>query len=446
MKTQQIFSNQSTAFTFRRACVFPAKILIPALAAALLAGGAAAQTNAPPPSLKEAYKEHFYVGAAISRAIAMNVVLETNDIDNVIRGKDDNYKDAALVNRQFNLVVSENDMKWDRVHPQEGPGGYDFRPADAFVNFGLSNHMYIVGHALIWHEQTPDWVFQGTNMPPGGIDALTPRPTGQGRGRFGRSSDATSAGYSSGGPVKPRATRDELLQHMRDHITTVVGRYKGKVKVWDVVNEAISDDAGSSLLRSSFWLQIIGPDYIAKAFEYAHEADPDAILRFNDHGMENPGKRQRFITVIKSLQEQHAPVMAIGLQSHVSLNSPTPEAEDQALTDLETLGLPIHITELDVAGEIGNQPGAGTNSTTNSAPQSGAMVDSNQKLADQYANLFRVFMKHEKSIKMVTFWGVNDAICWRADGHPLLFDGNDRPKPAFDAVIRVVTGNRPKSP
>src|ERR1019366_5357597 len=141
-----------------------------------------------------------------------------------------------------------------------------------------------------------------------------------GGGRFGR-------GFSG-----PRATRDELLQRMHDHIFAVVGRYKGKIKVWDVVNEALSD-GGTNILRNSFWEQIIGPDFIAKAFEYAHEADPDAILRYNDYGLENPQKRRKLITLIKQLQAEHVPVMAIGSQTHVSVSSPSFEAEDRALTE-----------------------------------------------------------------------------------------------------------------
>ena len=148
------------------------------------------------------------------------------------------------------------------------------------------------------------------------------------------------------GYTGPRASRDELLQRMREHIHTVVGRYKGKIKAWDVVNEAIAD-GGEEVLRNSLWLQIIGPDFIAKAFEYAHEADPEAILRYNDYGLENPAKRQKLIKLIKSLQEQKVPVHAIGSQAHVNVST-TFETMDQALTEMATLGLPIHITELDV--------------------------------------------------------------------------------------------------
>jgi endo-1,4-beta-xylanase len=243
----------------------------------------------------------------------------------------------------------------------------------------------------------------------------------------------------------PHASREELLQRMHDHIFNVVGRYKGKIKVWDVVNEALAD-GGTNILRNSPWSQIIGPDFIAKAFEYAHEADPDAILRYNDYSLENSAKRQKLITLIKSLQEQHVPVMAIGSQTHVSVSSPSFEAEDKVLTDLETLGLPIHITEFDVNSAQGGQRNTSGDVAANAATTQGGLVsDADRKLSRAYAGLFRAFLKHQNSVKMVTFWGVNDAISWRAQGRPLLFDGNDRSKPALDAVIHVATGDQPKS-
>jgi endo-1,4-beta-xylanase len=358
-------------------------------------------------------------------------------------------KDTTLVKEQFNQIVSENDLKWALIHPQEGTNGYDFGPADAFVNFGLSNHMYIVGHTLVWHGQTPWWVF----LPPGATNVPPPPPfaftnsagtNAPGGRRFGR-----GFGGGFGGDFVyngPRASREELLQRMHDHISTVVGRYKGKIKVWDVVNEAVADH-GTNMLRNSLWLQIIGPDFIAKAFEYAHEADPDAILRYNDYGLENPTKRQKFIALVKSLQAQRVPVMAIGSQTHVSVSSPGLEQEDEALTELETLGLPIHITELDVNAARTGQLDTGADIANNDATTHGGLVDNaDQRLANQYSNLFKVFLKHQKSVKVVTFWGVNDAISWRANGKPLLFDGNDQPKPAFDAVIRAATGEQPNSP
>jgi endo-1,4-beta-xylanase len=224
---------------------------------------------------------------------------------------------------------------------------------------------------------------------------------------------------------------------MRDHIHTVVGRYKGKIKVWDVVNEAIADE-GTNILRNSLWLEIIGPDFIAKAFQYAHEADPAAILRYNDYGLENPSKRRKLVALIKSLQEQKVPVHAIGSQSHVNVSTSF-ETMDEALTEIETLGLPIHITELDVNSTQGGQRGFGADIDDNAATiQGGLVTDANRRLAEAYAGLFRAFLKHDKHVELVTFWGANDANSWRGNGKPLLFDGNSQPKPAFDAVIAEV--------
>jgi endo-1,4-beta-xylanase len=251
----------------------------------------------------------------------------------------------------------------------------------------------------------------------------------------GTNAPRRARGFGQFGFNGPRASREELLQRMHDHITTVVGRYKGKIKVWDVVNEAVAD-GGTNVLRNSLWLQIIGPDFIAKAFEYAHEADPDAILRYNDYSLENPAKRRKLITLIKSLQAQHVPVMAIGSQTHVSVSGPSFEQEDAALTDLEQLGLPIHITELDVNSAERGQRNTGADVADNAAATQGGLVDNaNRRLADQYANLFRAFLKHHNSVKVVTLWGVNDGVSWRAQGRPLLFDADDKPKPAFDAVL-----------
>ena len=404
------------------------------LTTALLIGGMTAH-SADKTSLKDAYKEHFLVGVAVNRTIATDTAVRA---DNVNRTAEQVSKDIAVAKAQFNQVVAENDMKWQLIHPREGADGYDFRPADAFVNFGLSNNMYLAGHTLVWHSQTPTWVFAGTNPPPeapvASSDTLTSTnaagTNAPGRRRFG---GGFGRGYTG-----PRASREELLARMRDHIHTVVGRYKGKVKVWDVVNEAIAD-GGTNVLRSSLWSEIIGPDFIAKAFEYAHEADPDAILRYNDYGLENASKRQKLITLIKSLQAQKVPVHAIGSQAHVNVGTSF-ETMDKALTEMATLGLPIHITELDVNSAQGGQRSNSADISENAATTQGGLVsDADKKLADAYAGIFRAFVKHKNSVKMVTFWGVNDGVSWRANGRPLLFDGNNQPKPAFDAVIRVAT-------
>jgi len=390
----------------------------------LLVTGAIARAN-DTPSLKDAFKDHFYVGTAINRAIATGT-------GGFRRSPEQVNKDIAQVKEQFNQISPENDLKWARIHPREAADGYDFDAADAFVNFGLSNNMYVVGHTLVWHSQTPQWVFAGTNPPPPGITNSAARPVADanapGTNRFGRGR------FGFGPYTGPRASREELLQRMRDHIHTVVGRYKGKIKVWDVVNEALAD-SGTNTLRKSLWLEIVGPDFIAKAFEYAHEADPEAILRYNDYSLENPAKRRKLITLIKSLQEKNVPIHAIGSQAHLNLSTGFEEM-DQALTEIETLGLPIHITELDVNSSQAGQRSTSGDIASNAATFQGGLVsDADRKLADAYAGLFRAFIKHNKSVKVITFWGPNDANSWRANGKPLLFDVNNQPKPAFDAVI-----------
>jgi endo-1,4-beta-xylanase len=391
--------------------------------------------SADAPALKDTFRDHFRIGVAVNRSIVTGTSSFRRSADLV-------KQDTALVQAQFNQITAENDMKWQLIHPREGADGYAFGPADAFVEFGLRNGMQLVGHTLVWHSQTPAWVFAGTNPPPA-ITSGTPSPSvdantsasatetnSPGRRRFGRG----SGGF--GRYDGPRASREELLQRMRDHIHTVVGRYQGRIQTWDVVNEAVADGTGTNVLRNSLWLEIIGPDFIARAFQFAHEADPDAILRYNDYGLENPVKRRKLITLINSLREQGVPVHAIGSQAHVNLGI-TFETMDEALTEMATLGLPIHITELDVNSARRGQRDTGADVASNDSTTQGGLVDNaDLRLADTYAGLFRAFLKHRESVKLVTFWGANDAISWRANGRPLLFDGNNRPKPAFEAVIR----------
>jgi endo-1,4-beta-xylanase len=397
------------------------------LTTALLAISATAEAAEKPITLKDTFKAHFLVGTAVNRSMVTGG-------EGFRRSAEQTAKDIALLKEQFNQITAENDMKWALIHPREGKEGYDFGPADAFVNFGLSNNMYLAGHTLVWHSQTPNWVFAGTNPPPASATNATTvavNTNSLATNRFGRGGFGPGFGRYTG----PRASRDELLQRMREHIHTVVSRYKGKVKVWDVVNEAIADGNGTNVLRNSLWLEIIGPDFIAKAFHYAHEADPDAILRYNDYGLENPAKRKKLISLIQSLQAQKVPVHAIGSQAHVNVST-TFETMDQALSEMESLGLPIHITELDVNSAAGGQRGFGADIANNATSTEGGLVsDADKKLSEAYTGIFRAFLKHRDSVKMVTFWGVNDAVSWRRQGRPLLFDGENKPKLPFDAVI-----------
>ena len=375
-------------------------------------------------SLKEAFADHFLVGTAVNRSIVSGE-------PGFRRGSDLVAKDIALVKAQFNQIVAENDMKWMMLHPRPGEEGYDFTASDALVEFGEANGMEIAGHTLVWHSQTPNWVFEGTHLPPGADQAPEKSDSPPaGRGRFGRFQPFDLDG--------PRASREELLERMRKHIHTVMGRYKGKIKVWDVVNEALSD-GGDEVLRQSPWSVIIGPDFVKKAFEYAHEADPDAILRYNDYGLENREKRAKLIKLISSLKEQGAPVMAIGTQAHLNVSTGF-ETMDQSLTEIATLGLPIHITELDVNGAVRGQRGTGAGITENAEATEGGLVDdANRKLAEAYEGVFKALIKHRESIEIVTFWGANDALSWRRGGNPLLFDGENQPKAAFEAVMGLAT-------
>lgn len=392
-------------------------------------------------ALKDAFKDHFVVGTAVNRSMVMGGT-------GFRRSAEQNAADVALLKKHFNQITAENDTKWQLIHPREGADGYDFSPTDALVNFGHTNNMQVVGHTLVWHSQTPNWVFAGTNPPPPTAtnQAPAPRATDTNTNTPGTSPPERrgfGAGFGGGGFGRyngPRASRDELLQRMRDHIHTVVGRYKGRIQVWDVVNEALADGQGTNVLRNSLWSEIIGPDFIAKAFQYAHEADPKAVLRYNDYGLENPAKRKRLIALIKELQTQKVPIHAIGSQAHVNVST-TFETMDQSLSEIATLGLPIHITELDVNSATGGQRGFGANVADNAATTQGGLVnDADKKLAEAYSGIFRAFVKHRDTVKMVTFWGVNDAVSWRAQGKPLLFDGENKPKAAFDAVIAVAEG------
>ncbi|WP_107828988.1 endo-1,4-beta-xylanase [Mucilaginibacter yixingensis] len=345
--------------------------------------------------LKDYYKNYFPIGVAVNMA--------------AISGPQ-----AALIGREFNSVTPENDMKMGLIHPSEHQ--YNWTKADAIVEFAQLHHMKIRGHNLLWHNQAPAWMFRD----------------------------------SSGNLV----TKQVLLQRLKDHITTVVKRYKGKIYAWDVVNEAV-DDSADKYLRNSLWYQICGEDFIAKAFEYAHEADPDAQLFYNDYNSEIPSKRDRICRLLKSLIDAKVPIDGVGMQGHWSLISPTPARIREAIDKYAALGIRIQITELDITVRS-KQPanGAGV------APlpvDSGYTPQLAQQQADRYQSVFKIFRDYKKVITGVTFWNVSDRYSWldsRGGGlaggaaaggpagktivkaYPLLFDVNLQRKQAYWAVTR----------
>ena len=367
----------------------------PVLVALLAIAGCTQARVAPAPvfsTLKDAFRPDFRMGTALSPR-------QFNETDTA---------SVALLTQQFNTISPENVLKWEVVHPQ--PNVYDFTPSDAYVAFGERHGMFIIGHTLTWHSQTPKWVFED----------------------------------STGTPL----TRDALLARLRDHIHTVVGRYKGRIGGWDVVNEALDEDG---TMRQSPWLRIIGPDFVAKAFQFAKEADPAAELYYNDYSMENAQKRAGGVRLVKSLLDQGVTVNAVGLQDHLKMNWPTVAEEDSTISAFAALGVKVNITELDVdvlpqaTQNRGADVGMRAAATAALNPYAAGLPDSVQRaLTARYVDIFRVFLKHSASIDRVTFWGVTDRDSWLngwpirgRTNYPLLFDRSGRTKPAFDAVIAL---------
>jgi endo-1,4-beta-xylanase len=305
-----------------------------------------------------------------------------------------------IITKQFNQISPENLLKFQPVHP--AADRYAFEAQDRYVQFGVDRKMQVIGHNLVWHSQTPPWVFQGADGQP--------------------------------------ADRETLLARMRDHIHTVVGRYKGKIHGWDVVNEAIDEDGA---LRKAPWHDGIGDDYVAKAFEFAHEADPDAELYYNDYNLEKPAKRAGVIKLVKDLKARGLRIDGIGNQGHWRLDTPMIGEIEEALVDLHSTGLKIMYTELDI-NLLPNVARGSDPALAN--PYAGGLPDDKQQaLAKRYADIFGVFLKHRDAVSRITFWGLSDADSWLNRGrmnYPLLWDRARQPKPAFQAVAEVLKAAR----
>lgn len=324
------------------------------------------------PKLHEVYKKHFRIGAAVN-PFTLNTQSE-------------------LLKHHFNSITAENEMKFENLQPTEG--SYTFANADRLIDFAAANGMGVRGHTLVWHNQTPAWVFE--NEDGGAVD------------------------------------RETLLARMKAHIETVVSRYKGIVYAWDVVNEAVSDKSGE-LLRPSKWLDIAGEDFIAKAFEYAHAADPKALFFYNDYNESVPEKREKIYSLVRSLKEKGVPIHGVGLQAHWNLKHPSTDEIREAIERYASLGVKLHITELDVSVfEFENRR------TDLTAPQE-AMLD---QQAERYRQFFDLFKTYSEHIDSVTFWGAADDYTWldhfpvrNRKNWPFLFDEKHRPKQSFWNVI-----------
>jgi endo-1,4-beta-xylanase len=353
----------------------------------ILAATAGVRAASDVPALKDVFAKDFLIGGALN--------------DAVVSGKDPGA--AAIAERHFNSITPENVMKWEVIHPE--PNRYDFAAGDRLVAFGEKNRQFIVGHCLIWHAQTPGWVFRN----------------------------------AAGEPL----TREALLARMKDHISTVVGHYKGKVKGWDVVNEALQD---SGKMRSTSWLKIIGEgdeakqyDFIEKAFQYAHEADPDAELYYNDYNIDtSKAKADAAAEIVKDLKAKGLRIDGVGIQLHGGLAYPSPAGLEYGITAAAATGVKVMITELDIKTQTRGYRGADVSQVNRQSTDdpNAAGQETQTKLAQKYAEIFSVLVKHEKDISRVTFWGVYDKTSW-IRGSPLLFDTDYQPKQAFHAVIKT---------
>jgi endo-1,4-beta-xylanase len=324
------------------------------------------------------------------KGMVIGVALNQRQFDGVDRDA------VEIITKQFNQISPENVLKFQPTQPSADR--YTFEAADRYVQFGLDRHMQVIGHTLVWHSQTGAWVFQGADGKP--------------------------------------ADRDTLLARMRDHIRTVVGRYKGRIHGWDVVNEAIDEDGS---MRKSPWQVGIGDDYVAKAFEFAREADPDAELYYNDFNLEKPAKRAGVIKLVQDLQARKLRIDGIGNQAHWRLDTPSIDEIDKALVELHATGLKVMYTELDI-NLLPNTP-RGADPALANPYANGLSEEMQQQLARRYADVFRVFLGHRDAVSRITFWGLSDADSWLNRGrmnHPLLWDRARRPKPAFAAVVDVL--------
>ena len=350
-------------------------------------------------TIKDAYKGKFYIGTAMNTP----QILERDEAA------------VGVIKENFNAIVAENCMKSGPMQPKQGE--FAFELADKFVEFGVKNNMHITGHCLVWHSQTPRWFF---------TDSL-------------------------GNQVTP----DVLKERMKTHIYTVMRRYKGKIKGWDVVNEAIEDDGS---FRKSKYYQILGEDFIKYAFQYAHEADPDCELYYNDFSEAIPTKRDGIAAMVKKLIDQGIRIDAIGMQCHIGLDYPTLDEYENAIKTYAALGVKVMVTEMDISVLPMPVQNLGADIATNIAykeslnPYTKGLPDTARVALEQrYADFFKLFLKYDDAFTRVTVWGVNDANSWKngfpvrgRTDYPLLFDRNNQPKSVVPVLIDLAKNYKAK--
>ena len=371
------------------------RLLSAAPVVAALAAAAFAPATAPAgdETLRQAASGHFLVGCALM-ADAL-----------------DDPKLAGLVAGQFDCVTPENEMKPSFIHPE--PGVFNFEKADKIVAFAEAHDMRVIGHCLVWHQQTPQWMYED----------------------------------AEGKPLP----REAALANMKEHIQTVMRHFKGRVYGWDVVNEAVSD--AGPYLRDTPALRAIGEDYVAKAFEFAREADPDAKLYYNDYNIEVDYKREKAARLLESLEAAGVRPDALGIQGHWLVDKPGLDEIERGIERFAAMGYGLMFTEVDVDPLPRGEAGADLNATEEAASdqyKDGFPPEAQAKLAARYRQLIGLVLKHDADVTRVSFWGTQDGTSWLNDfpvkgrtNHALLFDRQLKPKPAFDVVVEALDAAKP---
>jgi len=365
-----ILSKNRTLFTFLSAFVVVTVIML--LSSFGSAGRSAGVIDADTlKGLKDFYKDYFTIGVAVAP-------------NNLIGAQ------AEMIKKNFGSLTPENVMKPGPIHPSENK--YFWDDADKIVAFAQANGMKVRGHTLTWHAQTGAWMFKDS--------------------------------------LGNQVTKEVALARLKDHITQVVSRYKGKVYAWDVLNEAIVDDNDTSkVFRQSQWYKICGEEFIGKAFQWAHEADPKAVLFYNDYNTEVPVKRDKIYNMLKKLLKAGIPINAVGLQGHWHTDDPSEKNLRDAIDKFSSLGLKIQITELDVT----------IYTSRTDTVNIGFTPEREQKQIDFYKMAFKVLREKKNVVTGVTFWNVSDASSWLdrpRKSYPLLFDVNLKPKKAYWEVVK----------
>jgi len=344
------------------------------------------------PGLKDALEGKFLIGTAMNGPM----ILGSDSVS------------LELLHRHFNSVVAENCMKSGNIQPREGEFNFDL--PDQFVAFARANGLYSVGHCLIWHSQAPRWFFVDGN----GNDV----------------------------------SREVMIQRMKTHIQTVVGRYRGKIDCWDVVNEAFEDDGS---WRNNKFYQIVGEEYVELAFRFAHEADPDAELIYNDYSMFHRGRQEAVVGLVTDLKAKGVRIDGVGMQAHYGMDYPDMESFEESVVAFGETGVDVHITEMDISvlprpdQNVGADVRRSAEYRESMNPYAEGLPDSLQvALNDRYLAFFKIFLKHQDIVKRVTLWGISDRYSWKNNwpirgrtDYPLLFDREFKPKPVVAEIIKA---------